>query len=56
MMKNVQNEACPVHAIIKTDNNIPILNASKCIGCGNCKKACHFGAIEIFGVNEQKTL
>ena len=47
---------CPAHAIIRTENNTPILNAAKCIGCGACKHACHFGAIEIFGVNEQRTL
>lgn len=49
-------EACPTHAIIKTDGKPPILNASKCIGCGACKNACHFGAIEVFPIKEQKEI
>lgn len=47
---------CPVHAIIRENGKPPILNAAKCIGCGACKNACHFGAIEIFEIKEQKTL
>lgn len=47
--------ACPVHAIIIEEGKVPVLNAVKCIGCGACKNACRFNAIEIFGVNEQRT-
>lgn len=48
--------ACPVHAIIIEEGKVPVLNAVKCIGCGACKNVCRFNAIEIFGVNEQRTL
>ena len=48
--------ACPVHAIIKENGKAPVLNAMKCIGCGACRNACKFGAIEVFSINEQKTL
>lgn len=46
---------CPMGAILKVDDKI-IVNGSKCIGCGRCAKSCKFEAIEIFGVNEQKTI
>ena len=49
-------QACPVHAIIKENGKVPVLNAMRCIGCGACKNSCHSGAIEIFGVKEQKLL
>ena len=49
-------EACPVHAIIKENGQLPVLNALKCIGCGACKSACHFDAIEVFPIKEQKML
>lgn len=49
-------QACPTHAIIKQEGKAPILDASKCIGCGACQNECHFGAIEVFPVKEQKTL
>ena len=49
-------QACPTHAIIKSEGKTPVLNAQKCIGCGACKHACNFGAIEIFPIREQRTL
>ena len=49
-------EACPVHAIIKENGQLPVLNVLKCIGCGACKSACHFDAIEVFPIKEQKML
>ena len=49
-------EACPVHAIIKENGQLPVLNALKCIGCGACKSACHFDVIEVFPIKEQKML
>lgn len=49
------SRVCPVHAIM-TVNGAPVLDARKCIGCGACKNTCFFKAIEIFGVQEQKTI
>lgn len=44
------------NAIIKENGKQPVLNALKCIGCGACKNACHFGAIEVFSIKEQKEI
>lgn len=52
----VCNFECPVHAISKKEDGKSFIDASKCIGCGACKKACHFGAVYVFAVNEQKVL
>lgn len=47
---------CPTGAITKKDGEYPILDASKCIGCGVCKNSCKFDAVEIFAVKEQKVI
>ena len=33
-----------------------IFDQNKCVGCGACKDACHFRAIEVFPIKEQKLL
>lgn len=49
-------EACPVKAISKDENNIEHIDESKCIYCGKCLNACPFGAIfeisQVFDVLE----
>ena len=47
---------CPTGAISKKDGEYTVLDASKCIGCGACKNACKFDAIEIFAVKEQRVI
>ena len=44
---------CPVGAITKSDGEIPVIDGSKCIGCGRCRKSCTSDAIEVFAVREQ---
>ena len=38
-------EACPVDAVSKDENNHEIIDYDKCISCGKCMTACPFGAI-----------
>lgn len=38
---------CPVNAIAGTVKNPHIIDADKCIKCGNCKSVCRFGAVEV---------
>jgi [FeFe] hydrogenase (group B1/B3) len=38
-------EACPVSAIKKNDNNIAVIDHSLCISCGKCLIECPFGAV-----------
>jgi len=47
---------CPTGAITLEQNKTAVVDASKCIGCGLCKTACPHNAIEIFAVNEQKSV
>lgn len=44
---------CPTDALIRRKGGGVILNASKCIGCGNCVEACPFGAVQ-WDVEENK--
>jgi len=37
--------ACPTGALVKRKDGGVILNSSKCIGCGNCLRACPIGAV-----------
>lgn len=46
---------CPTGAISKHGKKT-VIDASKCIGCGRCKKSCRFDAIEIFAINEQTVI
>jgi len=39
-------KVCPTNALVKRKGGGVILYASKCIGCGNCVRACPFGAIQ----------
>lgn len=39
-------KVCPTNALIRRKGGGVILNASACIGCGNCVEACPFGAIQ----------
>lgn len=38
-------QACPVDAIHKQENDVAAINFDKCISCGQCLEACPFGAI-----------
>lgn len=31
---------CPVGALSQTENNAPVVNLEKCIGCGKCSNFC----------------
>ncbi len=46
---------CPKGAIIKTNDKYTI-NALSCIGCNKCAALCPNSAIQIFSINEQKTI
>lgn len=39
--------ACPVGALSKTELGITQLNKDACVGCGYCKDACTFEALEL---------
>ena len=47
---------CPRGAIFEDEQGDTIVNSIKCIGCGLCKSTCKNNAIEISGVNEQRTV
>lgn len=38
-------QACPVDAIRKAENDVAEIDFDKCIACGHCLEACPFGAI-----------
>lgn len=41
-------KACPTGAHHKrTEDGLVVINTDKCIGCGNCAKACPYGAPEL---------
>jgi Fe-S-cluster-containing dehydrogenase component len=37
---------CPTDALVKRPGGGVLLKAEKCIGCGNCAKACPIGAVQ----------
>jgi len=39
------SRVCPTDALQRRENNGVLLRVERCIGCGNCVKACPFGAI-----------
>ncbi len=41
------SRACPFGAIIMSDDNLPVINPSKCTACGKCAQACPVKVIEI---------
>jgi electron transfer flavoprotein alpha subunit len=45
--------ACPVSCITMDDNDAPIINEEKCIGCDKCTKVCPAEAIYIYMTEEQ---
>ncbi len=46
---------CPKNAISKVNDKITI-NPSLCIGCNKCSVVCPRNAIQVFSINEQKTI
>ncbi len=46
---------CPVGALYFDDGRVAI-RQDRCIGCFNCEMACPFGAIDIVGKNETRSL
>ncbi len=46
--------ACPVDAIEMNENDAPIIDEEKCIGCNKCLKVCPAEALYIFLTEEEK--
>ena len=44
-------KACPYNAITKEFDKLPIIDTSKCIGCGACKSVCASETIDIFAID-----
>ena len=50
------SKSCPTCAILKEADQPPVIDTSKCIGCGSCESACKYGAIKVAAIDEQKTI
>lgn len=48
--------SCPVNCIEMTDSGEPVINATKCIGCLKCVKACPATALEMFFTPEEQRI